>query len=90
MNSSILNSPDVLSALRQRKLVIRKKLKASQQQMTATANYLTGGPIPKASSRVHGISRLIINGLAIYKGYRLCSNIATSLHSLFSPRSRRR
>ena len=90
MNNSILNSPDALEALRQRKRTIKKKLKASHEQMEETANYLTGGSYTKAATKAQGIARFIVNGLVIYRGFRLCSGIATSLHSLFSPRSRRR
>lgn len=90
MNNSILNSPDALAALRQRKHAIKKQLRASHEQMAETANYLTGGSYSKATSKVQGIGRLVVNGLVIYRGFRLCSSIATGLHSLFSPRSRRR
>ncbi|MBO4550901.1 MAG: hypothetical protein J5733_09235 [Bacteroidaceae bacterium] len=88
--SSIVNSPDVLAALQQRKRSVKKKLEASRTQMTDNVSCLTGGSVPKTVDRLQGISRLIINGLVLYRGFRLCSNVVTSIHSIFSPRKRRR
>ena len=90
MSSSILNSPDVLAELRQRKRAAERKLQASRRQMTDIAASLTGGPLPKATSRVQSISRILAGGLAVYQGYRLCSAIAGIIRSLFMPRKRRR
>ena len=87
--NSIQNSPDILAALRQRKHAVRKKLKASREQMIETASCLTG-PMPKGTSNVQRISRLVASGIAIYRGFRLCTSIVSGLHSLFTPRKRRR
>ena len=88
--NSIVNSPDVLAAIRQRKLAIRQRMKASRQQMTERASRLTGGPVPQAANRFQNISRLVTSAFVIYRGFRLCSSILTSLRSIFSPRKRRR
>ena len=88
--SSIVNSPDVLAAIQQRKRSIKKKLQASKTQMTDNVSCLTGGSMPKTASRLQSISRIVINGLVLYRGYRLCSNVLTSIYSIFSPRKRRR
>lgn len=88
--SSIVDSPDVLAALQQRKLAIRRKLDASRQQMTEKASYLTGSSAQKKADRLQGIGRIIINGIVVYRGIRFCSEIFTGIHSLFSSRKRRR
>lgn len=88
--SSILDSPDALAALQERKREVRKKLQDSRQQMTATASSLTGGSLPQAVGKLQGISRLVFNGLVIYRGFRLCSGFVTGLRSLFAPRKHRR
>ena len=88
--SFIVNSPDVLLALQQRKRYIKMKMEASRTQMKETANCLTGRSAAKTSNRAQAITRLIINGIVFYKGYRFCSNVFTGINSLFSFRKRRR
>ena len=88
--SSIVNSPDVLAAIRQRKRTVKKKLQASKTQMTDNVSCLTGGSLPKTANRLQSISRLIINGLVIYRGFRLCSGVVSGIHAFFAPRKRRR
>ena len=88
--SSIVNSPDVLAAIQQRKRSIKKKLQTSRTQMTDNVSYLTGGSVPKTTDRVQRFSRLLINGLVIYRGFRLCSGVVSGIHSLFTPSKRRR
>ena len=88
--SSILDSPDALAALQERKREVRKKLQDSRQQMTVTASSLTGGSLPQAVGKLHGISRLVFNGLVIYRGFRLCSGVVSGIHSFFTPSKRRR
>ena len=88
--SSIVNSPDVLAAIQQRKRSIKKKLQASRTQMTGNVSYLTGGPMPKTTDRVQRITRLLVNGLVIYRGFRLCSGVVSGIHSFFTPSKRRR
>lgn len=88
MNSSIVNSPDVLAALRQRKHRIKRKLQDSRTQMTDNVSYLTGGKMPKTTDRVQKIARLLINGLVIYRGFRLCSGVVSGIHSFFTPSKR--
>ena len=88
MNSSIVNSPDVLAALQQRKRRIKRKLQASRTQMTDNVSYLTGGKMPKTTDRVQKIARLLINGLVIYRGFRLCSGVASGIYSFFTPRKK--
>ena len=88
--SNIANSPDVLAAIQQRKRSIKKKLQASRTQMTDNVSYLTGGNIPKTTDRLQKITRLLINGLVLYRGYRLCSGVVSGIHSFFTPSKRRR
>ena len=88
--SNIVNSPDVLAAIQQRKRSIKKKLQASRTQMTDNVSCLTGGNMPKTANRLQSISRLIINGLVIYRGFRLCSGVVSGIHSFFTPSKRRR
>ena len=88
--SNIANSPDVLLAIQQRKRSIKKKLQASRTQMTENVSCLTGGSIPKTTDRVQRITRLLVNGLVIYRGFRLCSGVVSGIHSFFTPSKRRR
>jgi hypothetical protein len=90
MNNSILNSPDVLAALQQRKHALSKKLKASRTKMMEGVSSFTGGPIPKTTSRLQGLSRLAVNAFFVYRGFRFCTDILYSIRSIFSPRKRRR
>ena len=91
MNSNnIVNSPEVLAALRQRKRTIEKKLQDSRSQMTENASYLTGGKAPKTVSNLQGISRIISGGLVLYQCFRICSGVVSGIHSIFTPRKRRR
>ena len=87
--NSILDSNNVLAAIQQRKRTIRKRLEGSRTQIMDTAQGLTGS-VPRASGRAQNISRLIINGLVLYRGFRLCSGVVTGIHSLFTSRKRRR
>lgn len=88
--SNIVNSPDVLAAIQMRKRSIKKKLKASRSQMTNNVNSLMGGSQPKTTDRVQRITRLLINGLVVYRGFRLCSDVVSGIHSFFTPSKRRR
>ena len=88
--SFIVNSPDVLLAMQQRKRYIKTKLNASRTQMKETVNCLTGRSATKKASKAEAITRLIINGIVVYKGFRLYSNAVSSIRSLFSLRKRRR
>ena len=88
--SNIVNSPDVLAAIQQRKRSIKRKLQASRTQMTDNVSYLTGGKMPKTTDRVQRITRLLVNGLVIYRGFRLCSGVVSGIHSFFTPSKRRR
>ena len=88
--NSIVNSPDVLAALQQRKQTIRKKMQASRTQMTDNVSYLTGRKVPQTTDRMQRIARLFINGFALYRGFRLCSDFFSGIHSFFTPRKRRR
>ena len=90
MNNSIVNSPDVLAALQQRKRKIKRKLQNSRTQMTDNVSYLTGGKMPKTTDTVQKISRLLINGLVLYRGFRLCSGVVSGIHSFFTPRKGRK
>jgi hypothetical protein len=87
--SSIVNSPDILAALRERKHTVKRRMEFSRTQMQETANNLTGKSMSKTTSRALTISRLVINGIAIYKGFRFCTNVATSVRSLFALFKRR-
>ena len=87
--SSILNSPDILAALQQRKRATERKLKASRTRISETAN-LFWSPLPKTTSRAQHISRFVSNGLIIYNGIRICTNILSAVQSIFGRRKRRR
>lgn len=87
--SSILNSPDILAALQQRKRATGRKLKASRTRISERAN-LFWAPLPQTASRTQHISRLVSNGLIIYNGIRICSNILSAVQSIFGRRRRRR
>ncbi|MBQ5936835.1 MAG: hypothetical protein IJL50_03215 [Bacteroidaceae bacterium] len=88
--NSIVNSPDVLAALQQKKRRIKKKLQTSRTQMTDNVSYLTGGKVPQTADRVQKIARLLINGLVIYRGFRFCSGVFSGIHSFFAPSKRRK
>ena len=88
--NSIVNSPDVIAALQQRKRKIKRKLQDSRTQMTDNVSYLTGRKMPKTTDKVQKIARLLINGLIIYRGFRLCSGVVSGIHSFFTPSKRRR
>ena len=88
--TDIVNSPDVLAALRQRKRKIKRQMLNSRTQMTDNVSYLTGGKMPKTADRTKKIARLLINGLVIYRGFRLFSGVASGIYSFCTPRKRRR
>lgn len=87
--NSILNSPDILAAIQQRKKATGLKLKASRQNIVETTNLLTG-PLPKATSKAQNISRFVSNGITIYKGVRICASVLGGLLFFFGRRKRRR
>ena len=88
--NSIVNSPDVLAAMQQRKRKIKKKLQTSRTQMTDNVSYLTGGKMPKTTDRAQKIARLLVNGLVLYRGFKLCSGVVSGIHSFFAPSKRRK
>jgi hypothetical protein len=88
--TDIVNSPDVLAALRQRKRKIKRQILNSRTQMTDNVSYLTGGKMPKTADRAQKIARLLINGLVIYRGFRLFSGVASGIYSFFTPSKRRK
>lgn len=88
--NSIANSPDALAAIRRRKLALKQKMKASRTQMTDSVSFLAGGPAPKAMGNLHNIGRLVSMGIVAYQGFRFCSGLIDHIHSLFTPRRRRR
>lgn len=87
--STILNSPDILAAVKQRKKVTSRKLKASQKRIVDTANQFWA-PVPKATSRAQHVSRFVSNGLLIYNGIRIFANVFSTMRSIFGRRKRRR
>ena len=87
--SSILNSPDILAALRQRKRATEQKMRASRLHIMEGANQLWS-PMPKATSRTQNISRLVSNGFIIYNGIRIFVRFFSAARSLFGSRRRRR
>lgn len=87
--SSILDSPDVLAALRQRKRATGRKLEASRHHIMETTSLLTS-PLPKATSGVQRVSRIVSSGFVIYKGFRIFSNVVSTFRSAFGHRKRRR
>ena len=87
--SSILNSPDILVALQQRKKATGRKLKASRQRIIETASQFWS-PLPKTTSRAQSISRIVSNGVFIYNGIRIFANVLSTMRMLFDHRKRRR
>lgn len=87
--SSILNSPDILAALQQRKRATARKLQASRKHIIETANQFWT-PVPKATNRVEHIGRFVSTGFFLYNGYRIFSNVFSTVRSLFGHRKRRR
>lgn len=88
--SSIVNSPDILAAMRERKHFVKRRLEASRVQMQEAANNLAGGNVSKTTSRALTVSRLVMNGIAIYKGFRFCTGVASSIRSFYALIRRRR
>jgi len=87
--NSILNSPDILVALQQRKLATEQKLKTSRTRIQEMGKQLWS-PMPKATSRAERVSQLVSNGVMIYNGVRIFASIISSVRSLFGPKRRRR
>ena len=87
--SSILDSPDILVALQQKKKATGRKLKASRQRIIETASQFWS-PLPKTTSRAQSISRIVSNGVFIYNGFRIFVSVFSTLRSLFGRRRRRR
>ena len=87
--SSILNSPDILIALQQRKRATERKMEASRQRIMDSATQFYA-PLPKATSRAQHISRFVSNGFAIYKGLRVFTSVVSTFRSLFGHRKHRR
>lgn len=87
--SSILDSPDILTALRQKKKATGRKLETSRQHIMDTASQFYS-PLPKATSRAQSVSRFVSNGIAIYKGFRIFTSVVSTFRSLFGHRKRRR
>ena len=87
--SSILDSPDILAALQQRKKATSRKLKASRTSIMGKANQFWS-PLPKATSRAQHISRFVSNGFLIYNGIRIFANVYSTMRMLFGRGKRRR
>ena len=87
--SSILNSPDILAALQQRKKATEQELQASRSRIVKQAGQFWS-PMPKATSRAQSISRLVSNGVVIYNGLRIFASILSAVRTLFGFRKRRR
>lgn len=87
--SSILNSPDILAALQQRKKLTEQKLQASRVHIMESANQFWS-PLPKTTSRAQYISHLVSNGVIIYNGFRIFTSILSAFRSLFGSRKKRR
>lgn len=85
--SNILNSPDILATLRQRKMVTGRKLKASRTRIQKEAGQLWS-PVPKATSRAQNISRLVSNGYALYNGFRIFFSVFSAARTLFGSNKR--
>lgn len=88
--NGIANSPNVLAAIRERKQAVKGQLQTSRTTMLENVRSMTGTASPQASSRLQSVSRLITKGILIYQGFRFCSNIFSSINSIFSLRKRRR
>lgn len=88
--NGIANSPNVLAAIRERKLAVKEQLQMSRKTMLENVRSMTGTASPQASNRMQSVGRLITKGILIYQGFRFCSNIFSSINSIFSLRKRRR
>lgn len=88
--NGIANSPNVLAAIRERKLAVKEQLQTSRTTMLENVRNMTGTASPQASNRMQSVGRLITKGILIYQGFRFCSNIFSSINSIFSLRKRRR
>lgn len=88
--NGIANSPNVLAAIRERKLAVKEQLQTSRTIMLENVRSMTGTASPQASNRMQSVGRLITKGILIYQGFRFCSNIFSSINSIFSLRKRRR
>ena len=78
---------DVLKALRESKLQVKKELKASK----ANIKYKVQGIISPAKTvkrNTTRIGQLVSNGLAIYEGIRLGMSVISAFRSLFGRRRR--
>ena len=88
--NGIANSPNVLAAIRKRKLAVKEQLQTSRKTMLENVRNLTGTASPQTTNRLQSVSRLVARGILIYQGFRFCSNIFSSINSIFSLRKRRR
>ena len=86
--SSIMQSPDILAALQQRKKVTARRLQASQQRVLDASATFTSPR--KTADGKPSISRLVSNGIAAYEGIRIFLNVFSDVRTLFGRRRRRR
>lgn len=86
--SSIMQSPDILAALQQRKKVTARRLQASQQRVLDASATFTSSR--KTADGKPSISRLVSNGIAAYEGIRIFLNVFSAVRTLFGHRRRRR
>ncbi|MCH5168363.1 MAG: hypothetical protein J1F27_01890 [Prevotellaceae bacterium] len=85
--SSILQSPDILAALRQKKKNTARRLKESRLRVQEAAGDFTSSR--KSASGTHGVTRLISNGIAAYEGIRLFMSVYSAVRVFFGFRRRR-
>lgn len=86
--SSILNAPDILAAVQERKMQKKQALNASRQRLQKAMQNLTA-PLPKTTGKASNVSRMVSTGFMIYNGTRIGLKIFTALRSLFGRRRRR-
>lgn len=87
--TDISSQPDVLKALQERKLQIKKELNAFKIQLKGKVqNFIT--PPPESHSKTARISQLVSNGIAIYEGIRLGASFISAFRSLFGSKKRHR
>ena len=70
--NGIANSPNVLAAIRERKLAVKEQLQTSRTTMLENVRSMTGTASPQASNRMQSVGRLITKGILIYQGFRFC------------------
>ena len=78
---SIAGQIDALAALREEKAQVKLRINASSQRLGQIVQRITD-PTPSTTS-VFSMGSLVSNGIAIYQGVRLGTQILRSITSIF-------